>query len=1115
MKFYDFFASELFKIYIYIYDYIIFLDNNMNDEVKNKIESIDNAAVENTEVENTEVENTEVENTEVENTAVDQMISDVASNPNADNNLKSEQLINNKEKSGVTICIPIENFDENMTIKDVMSANTNGQSRNISDQVAQSKKVILKLKVPNKTCTAGDIENFFRANDFRIFSPTESIFLSGAVIDMPFFDGIIIKYAKGDEYAEVHIGFDDHRQKVEKLISKIEAMPLFPDPRSPYEVLSNTNWLNQSNDGVISEGGKLEIVLKINKPDLLVYIFGNPFYPNGYFIFNEMPLKIVLKRKIDINTFSDLSKLEIQHVETTLHGNGLAPNGLIDGKLINVENGKISLYGTVSKKPTDSQNISVEKATIYNISNFSLIFNVNSSTTQMKVVIPKCLTTEEQTLSIKNNQNTMYYFTEKGFIFNSTNVSSIHVDKIIPKNLLIKMPIEFYSGVQNDPKTFEAALKNKIVNGNQCTVNFTYKDIKNESFNLPPLNIEFIFKTKNLSSLNSDQWSNEIKSLLFNQSFSRTSPIYLESVKNLNYFVKFDKDGRALYNSETNTLGLAKIIEYKNPENKLLAETNLIQPFYEYQTSPQTYNFGKKIFWYFKNCDSCIISKGDGKKVIIGLDKKSCIEIYFDDMENLSKANKMTLFHDNIRSEINLENCNVSVNLPMVAKKNTDTYFKNNRWNENDFMSFRLSSAGLRVQSFSSRKWLGEGYFGSEDSSYSMHRSWLEGTYFGVEYIDNPSIVSIEFDAIDINKNVTVTLPSYTPSNDTFTKINLNHGGFIISGFNLDKIEFDREFNSIDLENPNTRTNVVAQEDFVNEAFMTKLIDEQQKMSKSYGEEYQYVNVVYYNPNDDLDGKIRDKLFDPNSKALGLFLLIVGLVSMGITLAQKILVAAGIKISKNFKLVLDIIQMALNLTKVIGGQIDKPLTFLENGVAKFESVIKGLTSLGGSITTAISALHPAISGNVGDLIQGINQWGQSASSKPPVTITEDTMIRWRDGIKEVALAKDTSIKDDIEADADGIKKTADEKKTDIANTIVTSAYIFATCGNIGEFMKTLNITEATIISYLDNILKYGAEYIYKTAGGKISIGEAEILNFIFIKRASISYLEGFVKIYQG
>ena len=275
------------------------------------------------------------------------------------------------------------------------------------------------------------------------------------------------------------------------------------------------------------------------------------------------------------------------------------------------------------------------------------------------------------------------------------------------------------------------------------------------------------------------------------------------------------------------------------------------------------------------------------------------------------------------------------------------------------------------------------------------------------------------------------------------------------------------------------------------------------------------VSLVYYNPNDDLDGKIRDKLFDPNSKALGLFLLIVGLVSMGITLAQKILVAAGIKISKNFKLVLDIIQMALNLTKVIGGQIDKPLTFLENGVAKFESVIKGLTSLGGSITTAISALHPAISGNVGDLIQGINQWGQSASSKPPVTITEDTMIRWRDGIKEVALAKDTSIKDDIEADADGIKKTADEKKTDIANTIVTSAYIFATCGNIGEFMKTLNITEATIISYLDNILKYGAEYIYKTAGGKISIGEAEILNFIFIKRASISYLEGFVKIYQG
>jgi hypothetical protein len=64
-------------------------------------------------------------------------------------------------------------------------------------------------------------------------------------------------------------------------------------------------------------------------------------------------------------------------------------------------------------------------------------------------------------------------------------------------------------------------------------------------------------------------------------------------------------------------------------------------------------------------------------------------------------------------------------------------------------------------------------------------------------------------------------------------------------------------------------------------------------------------------------------------------------------------------------------------------------------------------------------------------------------------------------------------------------------------------------------MKGLNITEQTIIAYLDNILKHGAEYIYKTAGGKISIGEAETLNVIFIKKASLTYLQGLVNIYQG
>lgn len=988
----------------------------MNDEVKNNVES--------------EAVNFD---TEVDDTAVDQMISDVASNPNADNNLKSEQLINNKEKSGVTICIPIENFDENTTIKDVMS----------------------------------NIKN----NNLRIAD---------------------------DEVRNLINGINEDKS---------------------YEVLSNSDWINKKEEGVkinvLNPNGE---VYYRDTFKVISIFFKKPTFnqSNGSFFdifdtshvsipqsnintLSDQSIMIELSDKFDSNNPSNLSKvksikifdknIKLENASATLDGfnsveigNAGLPRGFFD-TIVPIDGGDWN-----HQIPVYNPTLNVRYKKLIGSPIFKFI-KINQSL-PMKITIPAFGSSKEQIIVVNKDDNFSCTLSESSF-------KAIDSNKVIPNNLLVKMPREFYSVVKDDPKTFETALKNKIVNGGQCVVNFIYKDINNKS-----QNIEFIFKTKDSSSMTSDSWSNEIKSLFFNQSFSRKSTIYLESVKNLNYFVKFDKDGRALYNAETNTLDLAKIAEYKNPESKLLSETNLIQSFYEYQTAPQTYNFGKKIFWYLNDCPIILVNKRD-KKVILVLNVNDRIDIYFNDIEELTGATSMWLIDKSGKRKIEFENCNISINLPLSIKPEESKIFYNTKLipgkttlsslgniisSTKDKIEYTLTSVGEVIKNnfwkFDNR----DGFHGNaqyERSGSSGNYDIVPENYAGyqyVQYIENVSIASIEFDAIDINKNVTVTLPSYTTNNAHFTKIDLDHGGFVISNFNLNKVEFDIKFNSKDLYTPNTKTNVVDQNDFVNEELMTKLIAEQQQMSKISKEEYQYVNVIHYNPNIDLDGKIRKALFEQNIRSFTLVFLITGLISVAITLTQKILKALGVKISKELELALNIIQVGLSLGTLVGGVGSGYITFSIEKFSEIDKIIKSITTLSKVLSDSITNITVMI-----DYPNVIN-------NTPLVEITDNTMIRWRDGIKNYLPCTE-----------------------DVANIIIIHVYTFASIGDVEKFRKLVgqDKVEYTTLLCLQGILKYGAEYIYKIGNGNISIGEAETLNYIFIKKASLTYLEGLINIYQG
>lgn len=703
---------------------------------------------------------------------------------------------------------------------------------------------------------------------------------------------------------------------------------------------------------------------------------------------------------------------------------------------------------------------------------------------------------------------------------------------ITPKNLLLKMPKGFENWTPH------------VHSGHDwptAYVDFWYYDESNQY-----QNIGLFFKTKNgQPAKNGDWWNNEMKKLLFNQFYSRISPIYLESISNLNYFIKLHEKGRALYDERGNNLGVTGIIEYQNPFNKPLVETNLVQPFYEYkQFSPQTYNFNKKIFLRLDNCPAAIVNTRD-KKVIFSLNANDRIEIYFNDIDTLTDATEMYLISKRGKERITFENCNVSVNIPMKSDAvkgqmyicgaannscSSDTFglitsiqtvsYKDpfgSGYMYNHSYYFKVTTQGEKIHNWNKNGWFDNKTGFNKQANADQNYYYLEGGvknnlpsksqaqalkdygYDGYQYVrflEFVAPISIEFDAKDINKDLVLTLPTYTASNASATKIVIDgDGGFIISGFNLDKVEFKVEFDSRALDINTTRVHEINQRDFMNDHYMNRLIAEEGRLSRKPGG-YKYVNVVHYNPNEDHDGSVWRKLSNfirssSERALLGTVALIAGLVSMAITLTQKILEAAGVKISKNIKLFLDVIQIGLNLTLAFGTLIDRPKKFLTK-LAKYDQTIKDMTNFARIAVNAIQTptVLLQIPGYQIDVETGLNNY---------------TLINWKEGIKKVALSSATGL--------------SESEKNDIAEAIVTSAYNFATIGleEIDLFIRDTNNDESerTIMAYLQNVLKYGAEYIYQTAGGMISIAEARTINLVFVKKASLSLLEGLVNIYHG
>lgn len=978
-------------------------------------------------------------------------------------------LVNNPENEAVSGDVEKEIPDISTETEDDNQSYSAGDSRNA---IMES----FEIRVINELVTVSDIEKFLIDNGIK---KTVSIAWSKYNV----FD--VVKVSNRLFRLDATVYFRDSKELFLNLRNKIEDSVFFPKEKGSYEILSE-NWL----DSIVS-GDVVKISLNLDKDDVLIYIAGNPNYQNGYFIFNKFPLKIVLNKKLDVNNLTNFSNLDIKSIETMNVYYKL--NIVTEGKEIKTENARVNFSCKVSIK--ENQSISNPPVTkiIYNISDFSIVFTRLSSSSPMKVIFPKFSKTEETVITINKNEGLYYDLNKDGFYLNSRVDLSVNPDpngkKKIPKNLLIKMPEGF------DKDSFPLAPS--WHNDSTCNLNYFYNDNKKLQ-----RYINYFFRTKDGKVLNGVDWNNQIKKMLFNQSGSRDSAIYLESIRNLNYSVEFGSDGRALYDEHSNNIGLAKIKEYRNSEKKVLEETNLIQPFYKIVTAPQTYNFGKKIFLYLNNSPIILVNSRD-KKVIINLKGDNRIEIYADDVDTLTKVNKIYLVTEKDgKREIKFENCYINLNLPISNSVGSVNYYGKGKESGgcsgqmgdcNYYTQYTLTEAGKKVRSYV--KWFDNQSNFGDNGKYLTSTSSISGIKFNeereyggykhIKYIENLSVVSIELESKDDSKDVVVTLPSYKPDNAYYTQITLNHNGFITSGFNLDRAEFDIKFDSVNLDRDGSKARIIEQDDILNKSFMDEVVQEE-SLSRSSNDGYDYVNVVYYDPNEDKDGKVRDVLFNQNQRSLTIVFIILGLISSAITFGQRLAEALGAKVSNELKLTLGIIQSVLGIVQMGIGFKGNLIFHNASGAVNFETTTRGISTLSTFFGTIANL--PNLANSISNVVDGIT--GASGN----IDINKNVIVRWRDGIMSKTKCSE-----------------------EVANIIVTHAYVYASYGDITDFRKNVgeDKIEKTTLGYLENMLRYGAEYIYETADRNISIEEAMSLNFIFIKKASITYLQTLVSIYQG